>query len=429
VARTRRGTPPSYRRHSSGQACVTVRDATGRRREILLGPWDSPESKAEYARIISELAAHQGRLIEKRNDQAASSELTVNALILAFWKHAEQHYGVPKARSASTELLNLRDALRPLRALYGHTRACEFGPAALRTVREKMVETGLSRTTINARINRIRRVFRWGVSVELMPAPVIQALETVLGLQRGRSSAKEPAEIKPVPIERVEATLPHLNRVVAAMVRIQFLTGCRAEEIMIMRGCDLTPGELNWEYRPAWHKTAWRGKDRVIILGPKAQAIVRQFLKADLQAFLFDPRDVVEAHHAERARKRKSRPAPSEFARRIKASPGRGRADHYDRRTYRQAVIRACDRAFLHPVLSKIKRKELTAHQRRELKEWRRTQRWSPLRLRHTAATTIRSRFGLEASQVILGHAKADVTQLYAERDLAKAHSIMAEIG
>jgi hypothetical protein len=51
------------------------------------------------------------------------------------------------------------------------------------------------------------------------------------------------------------------------------------------------------------------------------------------------------------------------------------------------------------------------------------------LRLRDTAATTIRSRFGLEASQVVLGHAKADVTQLYAERDLTGAHAVMAEIG
>jgi hypothetical protein len=51
------------------------------------------------------------------------------------------------------------------------------------------------------------------------------------------------------------------------------------------------------------------------------------------------------------------------------------------------------------------------------------------LQLRHTAATAIRARHGLEASQVVLGHAKADVTQLYAERDLSKAHAVMAEIG
>jgi integrase len=428
VARTPRGTPRSYRRHSSGQACITVRDAGGHRREILLGKWDSPGSKAEYARIIGELAAHQGRLIEKQKNEDACSDLTVNALILAFWEHAERHYARPRARSATTELLNLRDALHPLRALYGPTRAGEFGSAALRTIRESMIEGGLSRSTINARINRIRRVFRWGVSVELIPAKILQALETVPGLQRGRSRAKEAAGVKAVPIERVEATLPHLNQVVAAMV--QLLTGCRAEEVMNMRGCDLARGEPNWEYRPSWHKTAWRGKDRVIVVGPRAQAVLQEFIEAktDPHAYLFDPRDVVENYHVERARRRSSRRTPSEVARR-KARPGRGHADRYDRRSYRQAVVRACDRAFPHPILSRIRKKDLTTEQRAELQDWRKQHRWSPMQLRHTAATTIRSRFGLEASQVVLGHARADVTQIYAERDLSRAHVVIAEIG
>ena len=38
-----------------------------------------------------------------------------------------------------------------------------------------------------------------------------------------------------------------------------------------------------------------------------------------------------------------------------------------------------------------------------------------------------RAEYGLEAAQAVLGHAKADVTQIYAERDLAKAHSVMTE--
>ena len=46
---------------------------------------------------------------------------------------------------------------------------------------------------------------------------------------------------------------------------------------------------------------------------------------------------------------------------------------------------------------------------------------WHPNQLRHTAATEIRRQFGLEAAQVIFGHAKADVTQIYAERDTEKA--------
>ena len=323
MARTPRGTPPSYRRHSSGQACVTVRDAAGRRREILLGPWDSPESKAEYARIISELAAHQGRLLEQEQDQADPGGLTVNALILAFWKHAEEHYGKPRVKSATTELLDLRDALRPLREVYGRTEAREFGPVALRTVREKMIAAGLSRKTINARINRIRRVFRWAASVELIPVVIVQALETLPGLQRGRSKARETEEVKPVPSHDIEAALPFMPRPVAAMVQLQLLTGCRTEEVLAIRGCDLAPGEPNWEYRPEHHKTEWRDKERVIPVGPRAQEIVKEFLKADLQSYLFSPQDVVAELHGHRARQRKSKPTPSERARRIPGIPAR----------------------------------------------------------------------------------------------------------
>lgn len=76
--------------------------------------------------------------------------------------------------------------------------------------------------------------------------------------------------------------MPHLNRVVAAMVRFRLLTGCRAEEVMILRGCDLTRGERTWEYRPARHKTAWRGRERVIVIGPQAHAILEPLLERHL---------------------------------------------------------------------------------------------------------------------------------------------------
>ena len=61
--------------------------------------------------------------------------------------------------------------------------------------------------------------------------------------------------------------------------------------------------------------------------------------------------------------------------------------------------------------------------------EWRAKNCWSPNQLRHAAGTEIRRRFGLEAAQVILGHAKADVTQVYAERDMATAAEVMRKIG
>ncbi|MBN9518491.1 site-specific integrase [bacterium] len=46
---------------------------------------------------------------------------------------------------------------------------------------------------------------------------------------------------------------------------------------------------------------------------------------------------------------------------------------------------------------------------------------WKPGRLRHTFATEVRSRFGLEVAQVLLGHKRAGVTQAYAEATLTRA--------
>lgn len=381
-------------------------------RDHYLGRFGSEESQERYRRLIAEWLTTNGTETSRDRQGPTTPDVSVNEVLLAYWRHTETHYRRPDG-SPGQELANVRDALRPLKRLYGHTPARDFGPLALRAVRDEMVRTGLSRTTINARVNRIRRAFRWAASMELVPPAVYQAISAVEGLRQGRTEAKEAPEVGPVPLERVQATLPHLPAPVAAMVRLQLLTGMRAGEVMAMRGCDLVEGEPTWEYRPATHKNAWRGQERIIPLGPQAQEVLRGFRKPDPAAFLFSPREVVEQLRAERKGGR-----PAEAVR-----------DRYDRRAYRQAIARACDRAFPHPTLSQAPKKERTAAQERELKTWRREQRWSPLQLRHTAATAIRARYGLEAAQAVLGHARADTTQIYAERDQARARSIMEEMG
>jgi integrase len=50
-------------------------------------------------------------------------------------------------------------------------------------------------------------------------------------------------------------------------------------------------------------------------------------------------------------------------------------------------------------------------------------------RIRHSFATKVRKAFGLEASQVSLGHAHAKTIEIYAERDLSKASEIARKIG
>jgi integrase len=402
MARTKRGTPPSYRRHSSGQACVTVRDPDGRRREILLGQWESPESKAEYARVLAELAANQGSMRPKTRGPAPA-DITINEVVLAFWRYADQHYRSPDG-TPTGELENLQNALRPLKALYGRTHARDFDSACLEALQEELVRGGrLCRSTINARVNRVRRVFRWGVRKRLVPVEVIQSLATVPGLQCGRTAAPEPEGILPAVAEDINATLPYLPAPVRAMVELQRLTGCRPGEVMAMRAMDLSMTGPVWTYHPASHKTTHRGLDRVIFLGPQAQRVIKPFLSTSLESYLFSPRAFVEALHRRRAEQRKTKRTPSELKRQRKAKPLRVPAERYNRRSYRVAIARACQKAGV--------------------------PEWSPLQLRHTAATFIRAKFGIEAAQVVLGHQRADVTQVYAMRNQALAERVAAEVG
>ena len=266
-----------------------------------------------------------------------------------------------------------------------------------------MAKAGLSREVVNARVNRVRRVFKRGVSYQLIPSAVYEALRTVPGLQRGRCQAREADPVLPVPEEHVQATLPFLPPPVRALAELQLRTGMRAGEAMVMRAIDLTMNGPVWTYRPASHKNKHRGLERVIFLGPQALEIIKPFLATNLDAYLFNPRVYVEAMHRRRAEQRKTKRTPSELKRRRKAKPRRVPAERYNRRSYRLAVVRACMRAGV-PA-------------------------WSPLQLRHTAATRIRAQFGLEAAKAILGHTRVETSQIYAERDMSRAEEIMGQIG
>ena len=132
---------PKYRLHRpSGQAVVTIQG-----KDRHLGRHGTKASRAEYDRLIAEWLA-MGRL------PAVVPELTIAEIIAAYWNSAECHYvkrGLP-----TSEQDCLRSALRHLRRLYGHTLAIKFGPVALKAVRQAMIDTGMSRSTINKHVSR-----------------------------------------------------------------------------------------------------------------------------------------------------------------------------------------------------------------------------------------------------------------------------------
>src|SRR5205085_2809497 len=163
-------------------------------------------SRAEYDRRIAEWFANGRQL------PAPAGEITVSALIVRFWEHAERHYRNPGGTSGG-KLVNFRYALGPLRRLYGHTRAGDFGPLALYAVK------------------------------------------------------------------------PFVSWQVWAMIELQLLTGMRPGEVCAIRTAYIDRSGKLWLYKPAEHKTAYRGHERTIYLGPRAQRVVEPFFNPNLQAF------------------------------------------------------------------------------------------------------------------------------------------------
>lgn len=128
----------------------------------------------------------------------------------------------------------------------------------------------------------------------------------------------------------------------------------------------MTPAQITeWVYRPVSHKNAWRGHVREVHIGPQARIILEPFLKA------VGPNDRIFPDY---------------------------RNDSYGR-----AIQRACKRAGV--------------------------PHWHPHQLRHAAATRIRESFGLDGSQVVLGHACAKTTEIYAEKSATLAKKIVEELG
>jgi integrase len=127
--------------------------------------------------------------------------------------------------------------------------------------------------------------------------------------------------------EVVATTLPHLPAAVAAMVKIQRLTGCRPAEVCAIRPADIDRSGAVWEYVPRSHKTAYCGKGRMIFLGPKAQALLLPWLLRDPESYCFSPHERVEKWNSERKENRKSPMTPSQRARRRKRRPCRAPGD------------------------------------------------------------------------------------------------------
>ena len=404
---------PAYCLHKgTGQAYVRIGG-----RMLYLGEHGSKASKEAYGRAIAELAASPA----KTACAVPVSDFTIVELAADYWDFAQRYYVTNGKRSGW--LVHIKLMLDKLEALYGMTIAAEFGPAKFKAIRQTLIDAGQSRGYINKLMPIVTRVFKWGAAEELVPVTVYQTLKTVDGLRKGRSPARETAPVLPVDQAVVDATLPFLPPIVADMVKFQRLTGCRPGEVCQLRPIDVDRSGDVWVYRPASHKTAHHGKVRTIFIGPKAQDVIRKYLLRPADAFCFSPAETVakhmEARHAARRTplRQGNRPGSNR-----KRRPHRAAKAFYTKDSYARAIRRGVTKAN-RAIVEKSIKSGGKAENTKLLPYWHLNQ------LRHTAGTEIRKNHGLEAAQVVLGHSKADVTQVYAERDWKLGEEIMRRLG
>lgn len=360
------------------------------------------------------------RTAKRREGESSHQRMTIAALCWKYLDFAETYYFKTDTGSAR-ETVNIELALRPLRKLYGRLPASEFSPLKLKAVREAMIEKGWCRRHINHQVGRIKRMLKWATENEMILPANFHAVQAVVGLRYGRSKAPESSPVKPVPEALIEGVLAHVSTPVSAMINLQLLTGMRPGEVVIMRAADIDRSVDPWVYRPLRHKTAHHGHERVVFLGPKAQAIVIPFiLRKAVEQYLFSPVDADrERREILHARRKTPLSCGNKPGSNVKAKPKKKPRERYDPNSYAGAVSYACKRAS--PPCGTL--------DEAQKREWNRQHHWHPHQLRHNAATRLRKNHGLEVAQVVLGHQTLSVTQVYAERDTESAQRVMADVG
>lgn len=287
---------PSYRRHkSTGRAVVTING-----QDIYLGKYGSIESHEKYGQLIAQFASKAAVQVQPATGPAADRTLT--EIVLAFMHHAAEYYVKDGKRTAEYD--SFKCAVRPLVELYGETSVENFGPNSLRAVQHKMIgmkwirrdrnnkkkqiDRTWSRRFINKSICRIRHIFKWAKSRELIKTKgIVEDLQTLEPLLEGRCDATELPERTPVPEESIQAVREAVNERTRDMIDLCLATGARPGELVSLTTAMIDRTGDVWTADLRSHKTQHHGKKRTLAFNANDQMILRKYMQADPDARLF----------------------------------------------------------------------------------------------------------------------------------------------
>jgi len=269
--------PPKYcRQKRKGRPDRAYTRIDGKR--VYLGEFGSQESRARYTDLLA--AASEAPTVP-----VPAGAPTVSELLVAYLFHVDEYYG-----HKSSEWYHFRSLMKEFRRHFGAMPAQEFKARKLKELRELWIANRWSRRYVNEQTARLKRMFKWAVSEETVPTDVYQSLNSVDGLRSGKCKAHDNAPIQAVTDADVEKTLEYLPEMVALMVRVQRLCGCRPGELVKIRKKDIDRSDEVWVVELAKHKTAHKGKRRIIYFGPQAQSLLLSRLVCSDDELIFPMR-------------------------------------------------------------------------------------------------------------------------------------------
>jgi integrase len=395
--------PKPVHHKRSGQSVLFLKDENGSRRSIYLGPHGSQQAAVRYREVLAAHLAGKPLAALRPSVPATSAWPTVAQLCASFLLFADSYYRDAEGR-LSKGVRNYPPAFAPLLELHRDLHTDQLSVAHLVDVRDRMAASGkLCRITINGRLALLKQLVKWGTERRLVPGSVWHEVSALRGLPHGRSGVRENPPVEAVPWHLVEQTLPHLVPTLRAAVLVQWQTGMRPAELLTMTRRQLDMSGRLWVYKPTRHKGSWRGRERVVRIGPKAQQLIAPMLPLAPDAAIFSPTTAWHEYRAELRERRKS-PTTSQTKERDERQEEQECLPFFDVSTYRRAIHRACDRCEI--------------------------PRWSPHRLRHAAGTRLVLEVGLEAARAVLGHSDSRMTRRYSiAADDEMAASVMARHG
>ena len=133
-----------------------------------LKPYGSKFATADF-QVALEVARnlYQQAIFKTDNSVPLDNIKNVGELFKAYLEYAKTYYRNPQGKVTS-EPANISYAMEFVTQHYGSLPIESFGPLKLLELRDRMIEQDWSRPTINRRVGMIKRIFRWGVSRQVV---------------------------------------------------------------------------------------------------------------------------------------------------------------------------------------------------------------------------------------------------------------------